>query len=444
MSVTIAREGLASPGDLRQLRPRRAELSAKKQMRVGIFTDSYPPVVNGVTTSVMTLIDQLERMGHRVFVFAPRFPGHSGDPPNVVRFPSVLTPFDRGYPLSVPISPHQMREAAGFDLDIIHSQSPFMLGLIAMMIARHEHKPLVATNHTLYTEYSHYVPVVPEEITKEVTRHVVRWYYERCDAVIAPSNMAAKRLCDGYGIRRTIVKVVPTGIPLHEKASDALKRAVRARYQVPAGADMLLYAGRIAKEKNLGMLLDSFEHNVVPKHPQAFLVLAGSGVDAESIQERIDHSAILRTRARLTGFLHREELDPLYAAADLFVFPSITETQGVVLGEALAAGTPCCAVDAAGSPETVTHNEDGLLTANDPAEFGAAVNSLLDDPELRRRMGEAARELAGERTPEQMVQRVVTVYRAAQKRVNMRRNGRRLSIPPVTASMIRKRMFLPE
>jgi glycosyltransferase involved in cell wall biosynthesis len=337
-----------------------------------------------------------------------------------------------------------MRAAAGYNLDVIHSQSPFMLGLIAMMIARHEHTPLVATNHTLYTEYSHYVPVVPEEITKEVTRHVVRWYYERCDAVIAPSNMAAKRLCDGYGIHRTIVKVVPTGIPMPKDTSDDVKRAVRDRYKIPEGANVLLYTGRIAKEKNLGMLLDSFEHVIVPKHPQAFLVLAGSGMDAESIQERIDESPVLRHRACLTGFLQREQLDPLYATAGLFVFPSITETQGVVLGEALAAGTPCCAVDAAGTPETVTNGVDGMLTANDQHEFGAAVNKLLDDPEMRLRMSDSARELALQRTPEHMVQRVVTVYRTAQKRVNLRRNGRRLPIPPLTAAMIRKKMFLPE
>ena len=438
MSVTIAREPYGLAGRLRQPKSRLIELSAKKRMRVGIFTESYPPVVNGVTTSVMTLIEQLERLGHSVYVFAPRFPGHYGDPPNVVRFPSVLTPFDRGYPLPVPISAQLIRSAARYNLDVIHSQSPFMLGLVAMMIARHENKPLVATNHTLYTEYSHYIPVVPEEITKGVTRQMVRWYYERCDAVIAPSKMAARRLTEGYGIHKTIVKVVPTGIPMPGAISEHERRALRSRYGLPEGAILLLYAGRIAKEKNLDMLLESFEHEIAPRHPDAHLVLAGSGVDAEHIQERIDHSPIMGSRVCMTGVLNRADLDPLYAAADLFVFPSVTETQGVVLGEALAAGTPCCAVDAAGSPETVTNGVDGLLTANDAVQFGAAINRLIADPELRGRMSLAARELAGERTPEQMVHKIVSVYRVAQKRVNMRQNNRLIPPTPVTIAKLRK------
>jgi glycosyltransferase involved in cell wall biosynthesis len=442
MSVTVAQDEHASAGRFRRSAPKPVELSAKKRIRVGVFTESYPPVVNGVTTSVMTLVEELERLGHCVTVFAPRFPGHTGDPPNVVRFPSVLTPFDPGYPLPVPISRQLLQSAARYKLDVIHSQSPFMLGLVAMMVARHEHKPLVATNHTLYTEYSHYIPLVPEEITKGVTRQMVRWYYERCDAVIAPSKMAARRLIDGYGIHRTIVKVVPTGIPLPTDVPQDRQLAAKRSYGVPDNAPMLLFAGRIAKEKNLEMLLDSFEHQVSPSHPDAHLVLAGAGVDAEHIQDLIDRSPLLRSRVRLTGFLHRADLEPLYAASDLFVFPSVTETQGVVLGEALAAGTPCCAVNAAGTPETVTDGADGILTANDPVDFGAAINRLLEDTALRTQMSEVARKLAEERTPSHMVQRIVSVYRTAQKRVNMRRFHWYSPITPEIIARLRRPVSL--
>ena len=413
----------------------------RSRMRIGIFTESYPPVVNGVTTSVLTLIEQLEKMGHAVFVFAPRFPGHTGDPENVFRFPSVLTPFDRGYPLPIPFSLPVIASVARHNLDVIHSQVPFLLGLTAMMVARAEGKPLVATNHTLYTEYSHYMPVVPEEITKGVTRSMVRWYYERCDAVIAPSQMAAERLENGYKIKRTQIKVVPTGIPLPRAIAPEEIAATRARYGVDNGGKLLLYAGRIAKEKNLGLLLDTFEQEVAQAHPDTKLILAGSGVDAASIQERIEASPRLRSRAIMTGFINRADLDPLYAAADLFAFPSLTETQGVVLGEALAAGTPCCAVNAAGSPETVTSEVDGLLTQNDQRTFGAAINRLLADDLLRARMGEAARHLAEQRTPEQMARSIIQVYRAAQRRNKMRHESHPLgAVATAPAELLRKKL----
>lgn len=420
-----------------------ADAGGHKKLRIGIFTESYPPVVNGVTTSVITLVEHLERLGHTVFIFAPRFPGHKGDPDNVIRFPSILTPFDRGYPLPIPFSRDVIASVAHYDLDIIHSQVPFLLGLTALMVARAEGKPLVATNHTLYTEYSHYMPLVPDEITKGATRSMVRWYYERCDAVIAPSKMAASRLVDGYGIHKTTIRVVPTGIPHAAHVSDDDIQRARERFGVGSGEPLLLFAGRIAREKNLGMLLDSFENIIARAKPGAKLVLAGSGVDAAHLQERIDKSAVLRNRVIMTGFVNRPDLDPIYAAADLFVFPSLTETQGVVLGEALAAGTPCCAVNAAGTPETVTDGVDGLLTPNDPAAFGQAVLRLLSDPALLQRMSRAAIELADTRTPEKMAQRVVSVYRAAQRRLNLKRStrfGRMIHVAP--APLLRKRIFV--
>ncbi len=432
--LTSSRDARESDDDAQSVVPKRS------RMRVGIFTESYPPVVNGVTTSVLTLIEQLEKMGHAVFVFAPRFPGHTGDPDNVFRFPSVLTPFDRGYPLPIPFSRHISSSVARHNLDVIHSQVPFLLGLTALMVARAEGKPLVATNHTLYTEYSHYMPVVPEEITKGVTRSMVRWYYERCDAVIAPSQMAAERLENGYKIKRTQIKVVPTGIPVPQAIAPEIIAATRARYGAASGK-LLLYAGRIAKEKNLGLLLDTFEQEVAPAHADAKLVLAGSGVDAAAIQERIEASPRLRSRVIMTGFINRADLDPLYAAADLFVFPSLTETQGVVLGEALAAGTPCCAVNAAGSPETVTSEVDGLLTPNDIPTFGAAINRLLADDLLRARMGVAARHLAEQRTPEQMARSIIQVYRAAQRRNRMRQQSHPLgAVATAPAELLRKKL----
>ena len=182
------------------------------------------------------------------------------------------------------------------------------------------------------------------------------------------------------------------------------------------------------------MLLDSCEHEILQKCPKAILVLAGSGVDAAATQERVDASPVLRGRVKLTGFLERSALDPIYAASDLFVFPSRTETQGMVLGEALAAGTPCVVVNEGGAPETVTDGVDGIRVPNDPKIFGDAVLSLLDDNDRRDRMGAAGIELAVCRTPQRMAQRVMDVYSIAEAHASTRdhRAASRLAVARYT------------
>ncbi len=383
-------------------------------LHVGLFTDSYPPVVNGVSTSVYTLAHELERAGHVVSIFAPRFPGHSDGPKNIFRVPSVLTPFERQYPLPLPVVRRLMGRVREEKLDIVHSQSPFLMGQIALHAARRFRLPLVATNHTLYTEYSHYVPVAPESVTKGATRLIVRWYYQQCDALITPSQMAASRLRQEYEVSRPPIAVIPSGIPLPGEYTEEEKSKTKSRLGLPGlGAPMLLYVGRVAKEKNLGMLLDAFEEEISPAEPEARLVIVGSGPDFDAIRQRVHDSARLRSRVILTGFLERSKVDPIYAAADLFVFPSCTETQGMVSGEALAAGTPCVVVDEGGSPETVTDGIDGLLTPNDKHLFAKAALSLIRDPARREEMGCEARRRAAERTPERMAEKVVEVYRQA-------------------------------
>jgi glycosyltransferase involved in cell wall biosynthesis len=232
--------------------------------------------------------------------------------------------------------------------------------------------------------------------------------------VITPSNYSGLRLQQEYGVHKTRIAVIPSGIPIPKQAVTAEEAAqVRKTYGIAAEAPLLLYSGRMAKEKNLHMLLDSCEQVVFKSRPDAFLLLAGAGMEAASLQHHIDSSSILKGRVVMTGFLPRPQLDPIYAAADLYTFPSVTETQGMVLGEAMAAGTPCVAVDAGGAPETVSPGEDGLRTPNDPVAFGEAIVSLINDSERLKSMGKAAIANAELRTPEKMGEKVLAVYAAA-------------------------------
>lgn len=403
--MTVAEE-IAPPSETVAAYPR------DKKLRIGIFTESYPPVINGVTTSVTTLITQLESLGHRVFVFSSEFPGHKGDADDVVRIPAVFTPFDKAYPIPLPITPRIMRGVREMELDIIHTQSPFLMGVIAQRVSQCNHVPLVATNHTIYTQYLHYVPFAPSLV--RASAHIwIGWYYSSCRAVITPSHFAASRLRSEYNVRDTQIAVIPSGIPIPPPVSDEAKAAIRRKYGIPDGAPILTYAGRMAQEKNLPMLLHACERVVFRKRSDAYLILAGAGMLARVLEEMANESSILKGRVILTGFLPRTALDPIYATSSLLTFPSLSETQGMVLGEAMAVGTPCVAVDAGGAPETVCPGVDGLRTPNDPAAFGEAVVELLNDPARLESMRKAAVVNAVQRTPQCMAEKVLAVYHRA-------------------------------
>lgn len=375
-------------------------------MRVGIFSESYRPLINGVSTSVDTLVAELERAGHTVYIFTSRFPRYEDDRPGVYRFPSVNSVVEPDYVIPIPISRHIETAIPKLKLDIIHSQSPFFLGLVARRVARRAGIPLVSTNHTLYTEYTHYIPFVPRGTMRNLTIKWMSWYYNECDWVFAPSAFTRKLLVNEYRVRKP-VSVVPTGIPEPPYVL-ATTRAIKENLRIPGDARVLLYVGRLAKEKNLDLLLDAFAQ-ILSSAGNVYLVIAGSGNNAARLKGRTEQLCIDEF-VRYTGFLDRTRLDPLYKAADVFVYPSMTETQGLAVGEALAAGTPCVVVNGGGAPETVTNGVDGFLVRDDVQEFASAVLKLLDDDILRRKFSDAGRRNAERLRPDRVAQLIVESY----------------------------------
>lgn len=375
-------------------------------MHVGIFSESYPPLVNGVSTSVLTLIAQLEQAGHRVSVFTSRSRHYKDERPGVYRFPSVNSLMEPDYVLPVPLSPKIMAAIPHLGLDLIHSQSPFLLGLIAQRMARELHLPHIATNHTLYTQYAHYFPFLPPPLTRLALVRWMRGYYNDCDHVLAPSELTRRWLIEVYGVQSP-VSIIPTGIPL-PPALRVTPAETRRELGLPPEARLLLYVGRLAPEKNLEMLLRSFVQ-IKAQTTDTYLVIAGSG-KSQGVIRRLARSLGLNDRAVFTGSLGRARLDPLYQAADVFLFPSTSETQGVAVGEALAAGTPCVVVNGGGAPESVHDGEDGFLVDDDPGQMTARALKLLRDPDLHRHMSEAACRNAVQRTPEKVASRIMAIY----------------------------------
>jgi len=347
-------------------------------MRVGIFSESYPPLINGVSTSVQTLIAHLEQAGHEVFVFTSRYPRYRDERGGVFRYPSVNAVVEPDYVLPITFSPRIARIIPTLKLDIVHSHSPFFLGLLARRVAVSLGLPHVATNHTLYTEYAHYLPLPTVTVTRWLLVRWMRDFYNSCDRVLAPP----------YVLQRP--------------------PETKHEFGLPPDARLLLYVGRLAPEKNLDLLLRAFAL-VTAKTNDTYLILAGSGKSRGALEARARTLGIHR-RTRFAGFLGRTKLDPLYQASDLFLFPSKTETQGLAVGEALAAGLPCVVVNAGGAPESVRDGVDGFLVADDAWAMAGRTLALLADAAGRLHMSEEAKRGAASRTPENVGGSMLAVY----------------------------------
>ena len=355
-------------------------------MRIGIFSESYEPVLNGVTVSILTLTRELRNLGHETYVFAPGYRGHKDIENEVIRFPSVRTWFARDYPLAIPYLPRLVQKVDRLGLDIIHTHTPFMLGWLGLRLARRLGIPIISTNHTLYTEYVHYFPLAPRAATRSFIIGLMRRYYNRCDGVVVPSS-AAGEILRGYGVRKP-THVIPTGISLDTSRDPEARSRIRRDYSIPADARVLLYVGRLAREKNLGLLLQSFER-LASRHDDLYLMIVGGGpykARCSSMASQLESAQ----RIVFTGSIPREKVAKYYSAGDLFSYPSTTETQGIVICEALGAGLPCVVANGGGAPEMVVDGEDGLLTEDDVDDFTDKIDLLLTDHELMERFSARA------------------------------------------------------
>ena len=385
-----------------------------KRLRIGMFSESFHPVQNGVTTSVRTLIGELRSRGHHVWVFAPEHQNQPEHETNVVRFPSFVTHLNPEYPLAYPFLP-RLRLGANVErlkLDVIHTHSPFVLGLAGADLAIRRGIPLVSTFHTFYSEYSHYVSFLPEAFTQGLLEAFLPWYYNRCATVVCPSQTAVDHLRRAGVVRP--MDAVPTGIPIPapESVCQEACAAVRDRLGIARDAPLLLYAGRLAPEKQIPWLLETFVR-ILESVPESVLAIAGGGPLHEPLMEQASALGIAEA-VRFLGPTPRRDMDPVYAAADVFVFPSPSETQGLVIGEARAAGTPAVVIDSGGAPETVQDGVDGFrIEPGDQTAFAACVVRLLRDTRLRERISARARETALAQTPARMADRMLEIYKKA-------------------------------
>ncbi len=374
-------------------------------MNIAIFSECYEPVVNGVVVSIKTFRRELIARGHTVYVFAPAYKGFRDEDPHVFRFASFKFPRQPDYPLALPFRrlPPCYPELG---VELVHSQSPFALGRLGAKAARRYDVPLVYTFHTMITEYTHYVPL-PQPLLRAGARQVIRNYCALADWVIAPTSVIRDYLRE-LGVR-TPIAVIPTGVELPPASADA-RQAVRERYAVPADAWLLVSAGRLAKEKNIGFLLRAFAR--VAEREDAYLLFLGGGPWEKQSREMARELGI-EGRVRLPGFVPHEEVADCLAAGDLFVYASTTDTQAIVVAEALAAGLPAVAVRAFGPAEVIVDGESGVLVEEDEGRFASEVVRLLNDEGERARMSARARERARHFSPKVCCDKLLEVYSKA-------------------------------
>lgn len=343
-------------------------------MRIGMFSDSYKPYTSGVVTSIVSFKEELTKLGHEIFVFAPSYPQETEEE-NVFRFFSFPAPTKKDFSLAFPVYPGMNLLLKRLNLDIIHVHSPFTMGRVGHHYARKFRLPLVFTFHTRYDQYVHYVPL-PQSIVRDITIKYARSFCNHCDQVIVPTKEIEK-IVESFDVN-TPISVIPTGVQLN-KFITGDKNWLRKRYDIPADNKILLFVGRLCREKNLFFLLESFKI-VKEKNPQVSLVLTASGPIEEELKSFTTELGLdLHKDVIFTGAVPFEHLKNVYHSADLFVFASLTETQGLVLLEAMASGLPVVAVRASGVQDMVDHGVDGLLCSEDQNELADNIIKILQD-----------------------------------------------------------------
>jgi len=362
-------------------------------MRALFISDVYFPRVNGVSTSIATFREDLAAVGVETVLVAPEYATRgASEAPGVIRVPSGSVPRDPEDRRMHWGALRQTLQALGTQpFDLVHIHTPFLAHYAGVRFARQHGIPVVETYHTFFEEYlHHYVPLLPRALGRRLARGVTRSQCAAVNALIAPSQPMQAMLAD-YGVR-TPIAVIPTGLPVASFTPGDGAR-FRSQQHLPADRPLLLYVGRVAHEKNIDFLLSSFVE-VRRARPDALLVIAGEGPARKHLGEQVQRLGLGRDVA-FVGYLNREQaLADCYAAAAVFVFASRTETQGLVLLEALAQGCPVVSTSHLGTASILQPNCGARVAPEDPTAFAAAATSILDDPQRAAQLSAQGRSYA--------------------------------------------------
>ncbi|MCP4361930.1 MAG: glycosyltransferase family 4 protein [Chloroflexi bacterium] len=380
------------------------------RLHIAMFTNTYLPFTNGITRSVNSFRQAMvEELDHNVFIFAQGVSEHDYEDkePFIYRYPSLDIPFEK-YPLTIPVSRFVKKLMPSLKLDVIHAHHPAPMGIEAANYAKDLDLPLVFTHHTRYQEYNHYLGL-PEDVSVRIIESWIADYMQQCQHIIVPSKSIRQMIEQTYGLRQRMT-VIPTGI--ETKPYKEADRSLRQKFNW--GDDtVLISVGRMAEEKNWPTLLDAAKI-VFAQRPQARLLLLGDGPARHDLEKYAAKLGI-GNRVTFTGNVPFNDVPKYLKAADLFCFASVTETQGLVTLEAMAAGLPVVCVDATGTSDAVDDGVQGLLTPNDSQALAAGIERMLADKALYGQFQEAAVIQAAKFDIVTLAQQMTDVYAQAKE-----------------------------
>ena len=377
-----------------------------ERLRVAIFSDSVLPILNGVSISVDALVGELRNRGHSVHLFAPQYFRHRDADPNIYRFRAIETPWAKNYPIAFPPFYRMLLKFRRHTFDIVHTHTPFAMGMVGLRWSESHELPIVSTYHTLYDRYTHYMKWFPRRYIRFRMAKHTNFYYNNVQHVITPSEASLKWL-RRHAVN-TPVSIIPTGSPRGPLLD---RMETRRALGISPESRVLLYVGRMAPEKNLSVLIE-MAAIAMRADASVRLILVGDGPYRSECRRLVRHAGI-GDRVRFEGFVARQDVDKYYAAADLFVFPSISETQGLVIQEAMMYGLPAVAVVGGGASDGIAEGVNGLIVRNDAVAFSEAVLSILGNESLAARLSDGAAKASRDRGVGAMTDRVLEVYEEA-------------------------------
>ena len=401
-------------------------------MNIAMFSDAYWPRVNGVTVSVDSYSRALVKQGHKVLIVCSLYPDElnipvsmienpeKGEGPRVLRvpslpLPSIITKEDRVAKMNKWY--WVFRQLDEFNPAMIHINTEMVIGEFGFLYARAHNLPAIYTFHTMWEEYApNYFYMIPRVLVKFIIRRWQKNVLNKSYRVIVPTPQIDD-VVDRYDPKMETF-LLPTGIEPeifeHDRTESAcFREKMELRFPQLKGRKILLFAGRVAKEKNIGFLIDILP-GILMKHPEVILMIAGNGPDLEYYQEEVRKAGIDKN-CIFTGYVERRELALIYTIAEIFVFPSLTDTQGLVTIEAMLSGTPVVAIGVLGTLMVMKGDKGGFMVKNNASDFIAKVLELLDNPELRANKSAEARQHARSWSIDELTKKLVGIYNATIK-----------------------------
>jgi len=394
-------------------------------MKIGFFTDYYLPSGAGVTVSIETFRKEMEKRGHKVFIFAPASKNYKDKNPNVYRFKSLTLSKARDLYLALPFLPEKrkIQEVLNLKLDIIHAQSPFSLGFLGKYVAIRQKIPFIYTHHTHLEEYAKFY-LKENFFTPSLAKTWTTFFCNLSNPIITPSEKI-KKVLQNYGVKNKIF-VLPTGVDLSVfKKIAKQKSLLRKKLNIDQKSKILMFVGRMEAEKNPLFLIEALKE-VLKKRNDVFLIMIGTGPYEKKAKELAEKLGIERF-VRCTGRVPYEEIPSFYQGSDIFSFPSLTETQGIVVLEAEAAGLPVVVLKDDVFAGIVKDGKNGfIIKKQKPEVFAASLLKILDDKKLYNKFSKASQKIAKSFSKEKQAKKLLDIYKKSLK-YNKNNNHSRIS-----------------